>query len=825
MAEETAVALAAETTEKPPTGAVEVACFHCGLPVPKTTDYTVTIGDERHRLCCRGCEAVAQAIVAAGLEDFYQHRTQPSQRPEELVPVALRELNLYDQPDLQTSFVRSKGENTREASLILEGIVCAACVWLNERHVRALPGVVAFHVNYSTHRAQLTWNTSQIQLSNVLKAIAAIGYKAHPFDPQRQESLHNKEKALALRRLAVAGLCGMQVMMLAVALYAGEYQGMDEQLHQFLRWVSLLMSIPVIVYAAQPFFSAAWRDLRHLGLGMDVPVALAIGGAFAASAWHTVAGEGEVYFDSATMFTFFLLASRFLEMSARHYASRLVEERLTSLPATAIRLRPDGGEETIAAVELRSGDRVRIRPGDTVPADGAVLDGLSSVDESLLSGESQPVTKAEGDPLVGGSINRESPLLMRVDKVGAETVLAAIMRLLDQAQSQRPAIARLADRVASWFVTGLLVIAAAVAWWWWRHDPGAAFSVTLSILVVTCPCALSLATPAALTAALGNLTRRGLLVTCSDALETLAGVTQVVFDKTGTLTQGRPTLVAVETTRSLDRQRCLAIAAALERGSEHPLAQALLDAAGSNSCSARDVRNCPGAGVEGWMDGVCYRLGTGDYVGALRGAVTPSPQPRESTATWVALGDTQGVLAWFALADTLRPDAAATVAALKARGLEVRLLSGDQPASVAAVARQLGIIHAEGGLLPAAKLARINALQQHGAVVAMVGDGINDAPVLAAAQVSIAMGSGTAMAQTAADMVLISAKLETLVAGVATARRTLTIIRQNIGWAIGYNVIALPLAASGWIAPWMAALGMSLSSLLVVGNALRLKWV
>lgn len=825
MIEESAVLVPAQSAEKHATDSAKLDCFHCGLPVPVGTDYTVTIAGERHRLCCRGCEAVAEAIVAAGLEDFYHHRTQPSQRPEELVPPALRELTLYDQPDLQTSFVRSKGENLREASLILEGIVCAACVWLNERHVKALPGVVAFHINYSTHRAQLTWDTSQIQLSDILKAIAAIGYRAHPFDPQRQESLHKKERATALRRLAVAGLCGMQVMMLAVGLYAGEYQGMDERLRQFLRWVSLLMSVPVIVYAARPFFSAAWRDLRQRSLGMDVPVALAIGGAFAASAWHTVLGAGEVYFDSATMFTFFLLGSRFLEMSARHQAGRLVEERLTNLPATAIRLRPDGSEETVAAVELRVDDRVRVRPGDTVPADGILLQGCSSVDESLLTGESQPVTKAAGDLLVGGSVNRDSPLLMRVEKVGAETVLAAIMRLLDQAQSQRPAIAQLADRVASWFVAALLLIAAAVAWWWWQHDPAAAFSVTLSILVVTCPCALSLATPAALTAALANLTRRGLLVTRSNGLETLANITHLVFDKTGTLTQGHPTLVAVETTGSLAAERCLELAAALECGSEHPLAHALLDAAGPSSRSAQDVRNQPGEGVQGWVDGVCYRLGKGDYAAALSGADKLSPQARRLAATWVALGDAKGVLAWFCLTDALRPDAATTVAALRAMGLEVRLLSGDQSTNVAAIARQLGILHAEGGLLPAAKLARLKTLQQQGAVVAMVGDGINDAPVLAAAQVSVAMGSGTAVAQTAADMVLVSTKLQTLVAGVATARRTLTIIRQNIAWAIGYNIVALPLAASGWIAPWMAALGMSLSSLLVVGNALRLKWV
>ncbi len=774
-------------------------------------------------MCCRGCAAVAQAIVDAGLTDFYRHRSEPSRQAEELIPEQLRGLRLYDRPDLQKSFVRAEGDYLREASLILEGIVCAACVWLNERHVNALAGVKEFRVNYSTHRAHLTWDEREVRLSDILSAIAAIGYTAHPFDPNRQETLQKQERALALRRIGVAALGSMQVMMLAVAMYAGDYYGMEEGIRRFLRWVSLLITIPVIGYASRPFFSAAWRDLRVWRLGMDVPVALAISGAFCASAWYTWQDGGEVYFDSITMFTFFLLSGRFLEMTARHRAGRIGEELVRMLPATATRLDVKGAEEVVAVAELAPGDRVLVRPGDTIPADGQVLEGSSSVDESLLTGESMPLAKGAAAYLVGGSVNVESPLVMQVEKVGADTVLSSIVRLLDRAQSEKPHLAMLADRVAAWFVAGILVIAAGVAWWWWSQAPDMAVRVTLAVLVVTCPCALSLATPAAITAATGGLTRLGLLTTRGHALETLARATHIVFDKTGTLTHGHSKLVGVEPLRGMDRQRCLELAAALERGSEHPLGKALRDAA-DGLLQASDLRNTPGKGIEGYVERTRYRLGKPEFVAALSiGTTGVSRTEQDPAVTWVALGDEQGVLAWFQLADTLRSDALDTVAKLRALGLKVLLLSGDQPATVAAIARQVGIQDAEGGLLPADKLARIKTLQAAGAVVAMVGDGINDAPVLAAAPVSIAMGGGTAVAHAAADMILLAENLDMLVRGLKTARRTLRIIRQNLAWALAYNLVALPLAAIGWLAPWMAALGMSLSSLLVVANALRLK--
>lgn len=799
------------------------ACFHCGLPVPKGSHYQVVIDSVLQPMCCPGCEAVAASIVKAGLTDFYRYRTETSRTAKALVPEALRHLELYDRPEIQQTFVSVDPQHQREASLILEGIVCAACVWLNERHVGRLPGVVEFQVNYATHRARVKWDDSKTHLSEILRAIGDIGYIAHPFDPGRQEAVFKQERSLALRRVAVAGLGMMQVMMIAVALYAGGYSGMDASLEQFLRWVSLVIALPVVVYSARPFFQAAWRDLRYRQLGMDVPVALAIGGAFAASVWHTVMNAGEIYFDSVTMFSFFLLTGRYLEMIARHRAGQAAEELVRLLPATATLITADG-DELVAVAELQPGDRVRIRPGETVPADGNVVSGISSVDEALLTGESLPLPRRVGDALIGGTVNIESPLIMAVEKVGTETVLSAIVRLLDRAQSEKPHLAQLADRVASWFVAVLLVLATGVAWYWWQVEPERAFAITLSVLVVTCPCALSLATPVALTAATGALTRLGVLTTRSHALETLARVTHLVFDKTGTLTEGRLELTQVVRLGALTRDRCTALAAALELGSEHPLARALVSSAGSGRLAVSEQRAVPGEGIEGEVQGALYRIGTREFVLGLGGRGTELPVSlQETMGTVVYLADNRGLLAGFVFEDQIRTGAAEAVIELQRLGIEVQLLSGDGERPVQHVAEVLGIARAEARLRPADKLARLQALQSSGAVVAMVGDGVNDAPVLAAAQVSLAMGSGTQLAAAAADMVLLSERLPHLAQAVVMARKTRTIIRQNLAWALLYNLLTVPLAAAGWLAPWMAAIGMSASSLLVVVNALRLR--
>jgi Cu2+-exporting ATPase len=796
-------------------------CFHCGLPVPPGSRYPVEIDGVTRNMCCPGCQAVAQAIVDGGLIDFYRHRTGTSATARNLIPDELEALSIYDQPEVQRSFVRDESDDSthiKQAALILEGIVCAACIWLNERHVNALPGVIEFRVNYSTHRASVKWDDAMIHLSDILRAIAAIGYIAHPFDPGRQEQLYKKERHQALKRLAVAGLGAMQVMMLAVAMYAGDYYGMESHMQIFFRWVSLVIATPVVFYSARPFFQGAWRDIRRRQLGMDVPVALAVGGAYLASCWATISHSGEVYFDSVTMFTFFLLAGRYLEMAARHRAGQATEELVKMLPAMATRLTPQGGE-VVAVAELRPGDRVRIKPGDSIPADGRVVEGRSSVDESLLTGESLPLTRGVGERLVGGSVNVESPLVMAVEKVGEDTVLAAIQRLLNRAQSEKPRLASMADRVAGWFVGVILLLAALTGWWWQQHDPAQAGWIVLSMLVVTCPCALSLATPAALTAATGSLTRMGVLTTRGHALETLARATHIVLDKTGTLTVGRLVLEKVNVLGVRDEASCLQIAAALEQVSEHPVGRALAkqDCGG---LQVEDANAVPGLGVEGLVDGIRFRIGRPDYVAALSGTLVEPGD--EATQTEVVLGDERGLLARFALGDALRPGAEAAIAELRQLGLSPMLYSGDSLEVVARVANQLGIADFSARMRPDDKLQSLKTLQARGAVVAMVGDGVNDAPVLAGAQISLAMGSGTQLAQATADMVLLSEDLRHIPEAVRMARATLRVIRQNLGWAVIYNMVALPLAAAGFVAPWLAAIGMSASSLLVVLNALRL---
>lgn len=774
-------------------------------------------------MCCRGCQAVAQAIVDGGLGEFYRYRSDKSPQGHEIVPEELSELELYDRQDLQETFVQQQAGEQREASLILEGIVCAACIWLNERHVKSLPGVLDFQVNYSSHRARVRWDNQRIRLSEILEAITAIGYHAHPFDPGRQEKIYKQERVRALRRLAVAGIGMVQVMMLAVAMYAGESEGMNETLRNFLRWVSLLITTPVILYSARTFFTSAWRDLRRRQAGMDVPVSIAIGAAFLASAWATVFARGEIYFDSVTMFTFFLLAGRFLEMGARHRAGQAAEELVKLLPATATRL-SDTGEDRVPVADLVTGDRVLVRPGESIPADGRVIEGQSSVDESLLTGESLPQPRGGGDLLVGGTVNNQSPLIMVVEKTGEQTVLSGIVRLLDRAQSEKPPVAKMADRVAGWFVGALLLLAIGVAFWWWQHDPERAFAVTLSVLVVTCPCALSLATPAAVTAASGALTRLGVLTTRGHALETLARATHMIFDKTGTLTEGRLRLKDVQLLGSLGRDECLRLAAALEQASEHPVARALCSEVAAED-SAGEFIALSGQGVQAAINGKPYRIGTPGYVAALQSQPAAISAQTNNSATRVWLGDEHGWLAQFEFADRLREDAAEAVRQLKASGLQIELLSGDEPGAVHAVAKAVQIGQVRARCLPEDKLERIRELQGQGAIVAMVGDGVNDAPVLAGAQVSVAMGGGAQLAHASADMVLLSEHLPHLVSAVHTSRRTLRVIRQNLLWALVYNLLALPLAAAGWIAPWMAAIGMSTSSLVVVVNALRLRRV
>jgi Cu2+-exporting ATPase len=799
-------------------------CFHCGLPIPQSFDHSVTINNEPRAMCCIGCESVAKAIVENKLENFYNFRIDKSNKVEDLVPEALRQLKVYDDDELQKSFVRQidNDSNTaiREASLILEGIVCAACVWLNEHHIKQLEGVVEFRINYSTHRASLKWDNKKIQLSEILREITNIGYHAHPFDSGRMETLQKEEKSKSLRRIAVAGIGMMQAMMAAIALYIGVDSDMDANMVQLLRWMGLIIITPVVFYSARIFFISAWRDVKRRQLGMDVPVAIAIAAAYLASIWATVTHSGDVYFDSVAMFTFFLLVGRFLEMSARHKSGQVADELIRLTPVTATRIE-DNEHKLVAINELELGDILLVKPGEVIPADGFVIEGQSSVNESLLTGESLPVSKKNKDALTGGTHNIESPLTMQVDKLGDSTVLSSIVRLLERAQSEKPSLARFADRFAAWFVGIMLIISLSVFAFWWFYEPANAFWVMLSVLVVTCPCALSLATPAALTTATGALTEKGVLTTRGHALETLAKVTHVFFDKTGTLTHGNLVVSDIHPLGDISIEQCQQLAGGLETVSEHPVAKALLKDI-ENSINFKQAKAESGKGIEGVFNNEYYRVGTAAYVAEIVAEKLPKQMSQEQ-GSYVYLGKESQWLATFRLEDEIRQEAEKAVSELKKMGIKVTLLSGDKQNVVDNIANILGIQQAVGELLPEQKLQYLQKSQQQNEIVAMIGDGVNDAPVLAGAQVSIAMGEGSQLAQVSADMVLLSEKLTLLPEAIKTAREMQRIIKQNFAWAIFYNLLAIPLAAMAMLAPWMAALGMSFSSLVVVLNALRLK--
>ncbi|MCA1938928.1 MAG: heavy metal translocating P-type ATPase, partial [Dechloromonas sp.] len=651
----------------------QASCYHCGLPIPDDVDLPVVINGETKAMCCYGCQAVAQSIVDNGLADYYRSRDALPESPREAMPAILEQMALYDHAEFQKSFVKALGENEREASLLLEGITCAACIWLNEQHIGRLPGVIAVDINYASRRARVRWDESRIKLSDILRAVAAIGYRAYPYDAAKNEEISRNERRGAMWRLWVAGFGMMQVMMYAYPVYIADGD-MSADIESLMRWASLILTIPVVFYSSAPFFRNAWRDLKLKRVGMDVPVALGVGLAFAASCWATFIQGGEVYFDSVTMFVFFLLGGRYLEMTARQKALSVTEALTKLLPAFAqkiVNFPADREATQVVVADLRVGDHVLVRPGDIVPADGHVVEGISCANEALLTGESLPVPKQPGDPVTGGSVNAESPLVVRVDQVGEGTRLSAIIDLMERASLEKPRIVEIADRIATYFVAALLVVAILTAFGWYLVEPSRALWITVSVLVVTCPCALALATPIALTVAAGSLARDGLLVTRGHAIETLARATHFVFDKTGTLTTGQMHLQDILVLGEMSRQDSLNLAAALEQASEHPLAMALRHAApGDARWQATDSISEPGQGIEAVIDGRRYRIGRPAYALAISNAALPAVATDwlESGDTVVLLADTQGPLALFRIGDQLRPEARKLVGDLRRGG-------------------------------------------------------------------------------------------------------------------------------------------------------------
>jgi Cu2+-exporting ATPase len=735
-------------------------CYHCGLPAPGGA-----------RFCCAGCEAVATTIAAAGLAAYYETRTAPAARPEPLPMPALP-------------------AGVSETALVLERVRCAACLWLIEQVLRRQPGVTRCEVNYATRRAHVAWDTPA-SLASIVGAIRSVGYDAAPYEPRRQSARERRERRAELWRIFVAAFGAMQVMMYAFPAYVDE---LSAESTQVMRWASLLVTAPVLVFSCAPFFAGALRELRLRRVGLDTPIALGLAFGFAASAWATLAGGaevyGEVYFDSISMLAFLLLGARYLEGAARRRAGGALDPLLKWQPQE----------------EPKIGATLTVAPGERIPADGIVIEGASSADESLLSGESRPVRKLAGDELAGGSVNLEQPLVMRVTRTGADTRAAGIARLAERGAASRPRLVEAAERVARHLTWLIVVVAAAAALW--RHDPW----IAVAVLVVACPCALALAAPIALTRASGLLLGHGVLLTGARALEALGRVTDVVLDKTGTLTVGRLAVARIVPLAQAGPQECYELAAALEATSRHPVARAF-SRSGKTATAPRDV---PGAGIEARVDGRRVRIGTESFCRGLCGGVR-----QELEGSFVFLADEAGWLAAFELEDRLRPDAAALVLQLRQRGLNVHLASGDRAELAAALGHALWIGAVAGEMTPEDKYRYVEALQREGRVVAMVGDGLNDAPVLARADVSFAMGGGADAAQLRAGFVLLGNSLEGIIVSMDIARRAMRLVRQNIGWALAYNAVALPLAAAGLIGPWEAALAMGASSLTVLLNALR----
>ncbi len=689
---------------------------------------------------------------------------------------------------------------------------CAACSGIIEAALLKLPGVEGASVNAASARLALRWQPARVALADVLAALQAAGYRATPDVAAPARELRRRERRQALWRLFVAGFLMMQVMMLATPAYVAEPGELSADLSQLLRWGCWVLTLPVMMFAAGPFFSGAWRQLRAGRLGMDVPVAIGIAVTFIASSGALFDPAGvlghDVYFDSLTMFVALLLLARWFELGARHRAADALEAVASALPAAAERLLDDGTSERVAPEALRPGDHIRVTAGEAFAADGCVLSGQGLVNEALLTGESEPVAKAAGDAVVAGSINLDGVLTIAVQRVGADTTAQRIVRLMQQAQSQRPLANGVLDHVAAGFtaVVLLLALGAGIAWWW--IDPSRAVAVAVAVLIVTCPCALTLAAPAAWLAASGALARRGLLLADLSALERLCAVDTVVFDKTGTLGEDRLQLRRWWAPNA-DADALLALARSLAGLSRHPHALALADGSGAGTWT--DVHEVAGCGVEACdAGGKRWRLGAPAWVSGR-----PDPAAR------LAFGCGDCVL-WLDLAESPRADAAEAVKALRAQGRRVRLLSGDQPAAVARMAALLDIAHWRGGATPESKLAALRDWQSRGECVLMVGDGINDAPVLAAADVRIAMGQGAMLARNAADALLVSNRLMALPQALVLAKKTRRVLRQNLAWAALYNLACVPLALSGWLPPLAAGIGMASSSLFVVLNAQRL---
>ena len=783
-------------------------CFHCGLHIARQINYHTNVLGKRQAFCCPGCCAVADAIVSNGLEDYYHYRSEFAEKASENEDSLLQKLKVFDNDQILQEFVESD-DDTSEIQLTISGINCAACAWLIEKQLIKLSGVVKVGVNVSARRANVTWNNQQLKLSQILSHIEKIGYHAKPFQAEQHEATYRQENKAFLKRLGLAGLITMQVMMLNIGVFFDLFAHIDAQTKQYFNWISLLLTTPVILYSASEFYSSAFRAIRAKVVNMDVPITLALTLTYVSGVFATAQNSGQTYFESLCMFVFFLLISRYLEHSARYKASQLSANMLEYMPIIANLV--EGSQITpVLAKVLVAEQHVLVKSGEMVPVDGVIVEGEGQLDEAMLTGEFDLVSKSVGQTVFAGTVNQLGTLTIKVNKSLKNSMLNQISMLQNKALLNKPKIASLADQFSQYFVMAVLVISLSSYIIWLQIEASKALWITVSILIATCPCALGLATPSALSCAVAHLNSKGVLLKRADALDQISQVDWVALDKTGTLTEGKFTLVDCYSVENQDKKQCLEIAASLEQYSSHPIAKAFSGV--STDYSVSNFAAKIGQGITGNIDGVVYKLGSSHFTGSDLTAGMQSCN--------VFLTAQNRLMCGFLVTDKIRTSSAELVNKIKAKHLT--LISGDIPSVVESVAKSLNIPNWLAQQTPEDKLTVIQQAQANQHVVLMVGDGINDGPVLAQADVSVTLGAGSDLAKSSADVILLDNSLEKISLLFTIAKRCKVKIIQNMGWALGYNIFVLPLAVTGLLNPWMAVVGMSLSSLIVVVNSIRL---
>lgn len=802
-------------------------CFHCGLPVPAQEKFEELIEGETRSFCCIGCKAVCKAIYDAGLQGFYQRTPEGTLLSPP--PEPPKDIGIYDIDEVQSEFVEELGD-VREIHLLVEGIHCAACVWLIEHTLGQLPGVLNASVNLSARRVHLRWDNRQIKLSGVLRRLAAVGYAAVPFDPEAAEGALKRQNRSLLFRMAFAGFAMMNLMWVSIALYTGADEG---EFRGLFEWIGFALATPTLLYSGWPFLRGAWSSIRQRHATMDLPIAIGASITYLYSSYVLFfqPPQGHVYFDTVVNFIFVILIGRHLEsLSKRHAVS--ATQRLIDLQPRVAALLVDGEERIVPIRSVKSNDMVLVKPGDRIPVDGVVVEGRSSVDEAMLSGESAPAHKAAGDRVSAGTINIDGALTLRVEGTLKNTALGRIIRLVEEAQASKPPIQCTTDRIVPWFVTATLGLATLSFLYWMQTDFEVALMAATAVMIITCPCALGLSVPMAVAVASGEGARHGIMIKNGTVLEVLADINHFVFDKTGTLTEGNMRVEAVHS-HGIAEDELLALCAAAERYSEHTIAKAIRLAArdrqmGQRYSGVEEFTNVPGFGIAARVAGRPLLLGTTQWL--EKNGIQGEPLFHDETLRYEAQGVTCIHVAvdghkagLIALADQLRPDAVSTIKRLRDSGIRLTLLSGDRRRVAEAVAERLGGMEVIAEVLPEDKDRVIAQLQERGDKVAMVGDGVNDAPALIRADVGIALGSGTDVSNESADIVLMSNELEKIHMAALLSRRTLRTIRQNLRLSLTYNAVMIPLAMAAFITPLFAAIAMPFSSLAVIGNAARIR--